>query len=152
MLSFSYMTAHAPPGLSSSIKFANEKCSWLSEMQKFNLFGCFEPRFVSEWSTPDKREWAGMTQCSGPLIKQLFDEDKGHDEWLDFGEAKSMAATIRKRLHHVCGDVGNGPAATVHTCFAHATFDDRIDRSQVADFAGCLVGHERAACQAEICT
>ena len=152
LLSFSYMTAHAPPGIGSELALAADNCSWWVEAQRINPTGCIKPRFRSrlvDQPALSAEPGSARDTCGGALVDYLFDEHAGDDARLQLDEATPLARAITARVSKTrpCEEAGAKP----HVCFAHATRSNEIVPGQAGAYVGCLVGHLPSACQAKVC-
>jgi len=146
LLGFAYMTAHAPPGTSSTMTFSNPTCKWMAELQAGNPFGCLKPRFDS--STVRPLHDARVTRCSGRLFDELFDSSRGDNFYIDADEIKPFSGGVDKAVE----DLGcRGVQPPVHTCFAHATSADRMDKAEAGAFVRCRLRSLGDACLADVC-
>jgi hypothetical protein len=149
IVSFAYMTAHAPTGFRAELEILERGCRWRDELVRTgNPFACFRPIYQSAPLDPPRRA-DGI--CGGPLIEHLFDAHTGANAKLDIDEAKQMARVLLERVAQGRG-CGDGTPARTLACFSHATMGNAMQANEAGKFAGCVLGHERDHCRAIVCS
>jgi hypothetical protein len=155
MASFAYMSAHAPRNTDTQLQLVDPRCNFRQQLvDHWNPFGCLQLRFStsSHAGTTGARALDGT--CAGPLVGFLHHTFRGDDTTLSLAEAQRLARAIREYLsaHASASPCGEAAAAAkAHVCFAAATIGERIERSRLGRFVGCLVADEHSHCQAIVC-
>lgn len=149
IVSFAYVSAHAPRGTETTLHLAKPGCTWWPRP-----LDCLDLRFKSvAVDAPSPPPPLSRGACTGPLVAHLYHMHRGDDAIVDLAEAHALSSTIRQHTDQssLCGTAAS-VGAKPHACFAASTATGRLERAKIGRFIGCLVEHEPAGCRAELCS